>query len=170
MVKGVEWLRRGVTRTAAPTPAYTVYLPRELLSPVNCEMTQVLFPIGNGQWRVDGPERLCLSYGVAYRVCPDVTKPVPSDSAYAPWGSVVRGRMVENEAWFELPGNDFKKPKDIDVQIAQCLLPLDFVNQAAALTTAQPQRQSAPRNRSMSPFRACRTTACFRLSDGSNDR
>ena len=73
MVKGVEWLRRGFARTAAPTPEYIVYVPGELLSPVSGEMTQVLFPIGDGQWRVDDPQRLCLSYGVACRVCPDMT-------------------------------------------------------------------------------------------------
>ena len=110
MAKGVEWLRRGFARTAAPTPGCTVHLPGELLSPVTGEVMQVLFPIGDGQWRVEDPQRLCLSYGVAYRVCPDVTKPVPSDDACVSWDSVVRGHLVGNDAWLELPGNDLEKP------------------------------------------------------------
>ena len=78
--KGVEWLRRGFARTAAPTSEYTAHLPGELLSPVYGERVQVLHPLGNGQWLVNEPDRLCLLRGVAYRVCPDMTKPVPSEA------------------------------------------------------------------------------------------
>ncbi len=87
-----------------------MYLPGELLSLVNGERVQVFHPLGNGQWLVNDPDRLCLSYGVAYRVCPDVTKPVPSDDACVSWDSVVRGHLVGNDAWLELPGNDLEKP------------------------------------------------------------
>ena len=59
-----------------------------------------------------------------------------------------------NDTWLELTGDDTKKPKYIGSQIAQYLSSLDFENQIAALTTAEPQRPISPHNRSKSPFRA----------------
>ena len=79
--RGIGWLKGAFSfaRRAAPTPAYTVHLQGEVLSPVNCKLVQVLHPQGNGRWLVAGPERLCASKGIAYRVDPDMTRPVPSD-------------------------------------------------------------------------------------------